>query len=485
MTPSSKFAHCRGLIQKGYPRLCGVLGLLVVMLLTPALTLAQDPLPTPAGSDEQPAVPERVDVQPIARDDEIETRLRNILDATGWFIGPRVRVEDGVVFLEGEAQSDEFKDWAGELARNTQDVAAVVNQLSVVEAPLLDFEPVWTSLREQTRLFLRSLPIIAFSSVILAIAGFIARLLSRMTRHYLKQRSVNTLLRNVISRTVGIFILLLGLYLVFQVAGLTSIALTILGGTGLLGLILGIAFRDITENFLASIFLSIQNPFSVDDLVEVAGVSGYVQRMTTRTTILMTLAGNHVQIPNATVYKSIIYNYTSNPNRRIEFTIGIGYDDSIALAQETIRQLLEEHPAVLNDPEHLVLVDSLGSATINLQIYFWIDGSQLSWTKVKSSVVRLVKRAIVEAGISMPDEAREMIFPNGVPVTIVDRTTESDAPQASARAERNAATVNEDEPITTRSEGGLTSEAEEINSQAQHSRVPEGGENLLASEQSD
>src|SRR5690606_20607513 len=123
---------------------------------------------------------------------------------------------------------------------------------------------------------------------------------------------------------------------------------------------------------------SVQNPFNIGDLVEINDVLGFVQRMTTRATILMTPSGNHVQIPNATVYKSIIHNFTSNPNRRIDFKIGIGYDDSISLAQETIRQVLEDHPAVLHDPEHLVLVDSLGNATINLQIYFWIDGSQYS-----------------------------------------------------------------------------------------------------------
>src|SRR5690606_4198699 len=128
------------------------------------------------------------------------------------------------------------------------------------------------------------------------------------------------------------------------VAGLTSIALTVLGGTGLLGIILGIAFQDITENFLASIFLSVQTPFESGDLVDIDGTMGFVQRLTTRATILMTLEGNHVQIPNSTVYKSKINNYTSNPNRRADFAVGIGYEDSIARAQEIALRILEEHP---------------------------------------------------------------------------------------------------------------------------------------------
>ena len=343
---------------------------MIGILLIPTVSLAQDPTPIPNAQEDQPEVPDRVDVQPSARDEDIETRLLDILTATGWFIDPQVRVDDGVVFLTGQAQTDEFKQWASNLARNTQDVAAVVNQLTVVEPPLLDLDPVIGGLRQQGQTFLRSIPLLGFAFIMLLVSTFIARVVIRASQHYLENRQVNALLRNVLSRTFGLLVFLIGLYLVFQVAGLTNIALTILGGTGLLGIILGIAFRDITENFLASIFLSIQNPFNIGDLVEINNVLGFVQRMTTRSTILMTLAGNHVQIPNATVYKNIIHNYTSNPNRRIDFLVGIGYDDSISLAQETIRDVLQEHPAVLNDPEQLVLVDALGSSTVNFTNLF-------------------------------------------------------------------------------------------------------------------
>lgn len=453
--------------------------LAVILLLMPVSTIsAQDATATP-DPNTPPVVPERVDVQPVARDSQIETRLQDILDATGWFIDSSVDVQDGVVFLMGDTQSEEFKSWATNLAQNTQDVAAVVNQITVLEPALLDFQPITTSLQRLTIDVMRSIPLMVFSLIILFAAWLFARFLTRTANQYLKRRDLNILLRNVISRTIGIIVFILGLYVVFQVAGWTSIALTILGGTGLLGLILGIAFRDISENFLASIFLSVQNPFSVGDLVEINEVQGFVQTMTTRTTILMTLAGNHVQIPNATVYKSVIHNYTSNPNIRIDFIIGIGYDDSISLAQETIRKVLEEHPATLNDPEPLVLVSSLGSATVNLEVFFWINGTEHSVLKTKSSVIRLVKSAIQDAGVSMPDEAREMIFPQGVPVQILgDGTTDTIAPQKPPITKP----PQEDDTVSTTAEGDLSSEAEEINNQAQRSRKPEEGENLLKSD---
>ncbi len=175
--------------------------------------------------------------------------------------------------------------------------------------------------------------------------------------------------------------------------GLTTLALTILGGTGIIGIILGIAFRDITENILASIFLSIQNPFNNGDLIEIEGTIGYVQRLTLRATVLLSLEGNHIQIPNATIYKGQIRNFTSNGRRREDFVIGIGYEDSVPKAQEIALRTLLEHPAILKIPEPWVLVDSLGKAVVNLRIYFWLDGRKHSWLKVKSSVIRLVKKA--------------------------------------------------------------------------------------------
>jgi small-conductance mechanosensitive channel len=303
------------------------------------------------------------------------------------------------------------------------------------------------------------------------------------TRASLRDRLPSPLLLRSAARAVGLVVFLIGLYIIFQVAGLTSVAMTVVGGTGLLGLILGIAFQDITENFLASIFLSTQSPFQTGDLVDIGGNTGFVQALTTRVTVIMSQDGNHVQIPNATVYKSVIRNFTSNPNRRVDFTVGIGFEDSISGAQEVALRVLEEHPTVLDTPEPWVLVESLGSATVNLRIYFWLDGTQHSWLKVRSSVIRLVKRAFLNAGISMPDEAREMIFPEGIQVRMSEAEENGRAVAPGPDARLRAA--EESGLVSTDAEGGLSSDAGEIEEQARSSRTPEEGENLLNPSTSD
>jgi small-conductance mechanosensitive channel len=305
-----------------------------------------------------------------------------------------------------------------------------------------------------------------------AAAGVVA---TRGARVFLRPRVRARLLRNVIARAAGALVFLSGFYVILRVAGLTQLALTVVGGTGLVGLAVGIAFRDITENVLASIFLSLQRPFETGDLVEVSGVTGYVQQLNVRTTILMALDGNLVQIPNASVYKSNLRNFTTNSNRRESFDVGIGYDDSITAAQEIARKVLAEHAAVLNDPAPSVLVDSLGRATINLRVYFWLNGHEHSWLKVRSSVIRLVKIAFQKHGISMPDEAREVVFPQGVPVTVIEGKPEGPPAGRPGRQPPD----EELDAVSTKAEAGLYSEAGVIEEQARQLQPLKDGENLL------
>ncbi|HUV64881.1 MAG TPA: mechanosensitive ion channel family protein [Sedimentisphaerales bacterium] len=426
--------------------------------------------------EELSSAPAKVDVNPVARDEEILKRLQSVLYATNWFTDPQVRVAEGVVFLSGKVESEEIKKWAGNLARNTQDVVAVVNRMEVLEPPVWDFRPASSGLLILWRDFIRSLPYIIFGLLILALSVGAGTLATGVARLFLRRRIRTKLLQNVIARGVGGFIFLSGAYIILRVFGLTQLAFTVIGGTGLIGLALGIAFREITENFLASIFLSMQRPFETGDLVEVSGETGYVQQLNMRTTILMTLDGNLVQIPNASVYKSNLRNFTTNSNRREDFVVGIGYDDAINDAQEIVRKVLADHPAVLNDPEPSVLADSLGRSTVNLRVYFWLNGREHSWLKVRSSVIRLVKLAFQKHGISMPDEAREVVFPQGVPVTVLDGKP---ADARGATPGKQLPLHEELDEVSTKAEAGLYSEAVVIEEQARQAQPLKDGENLL------
>jgi small-conductance mechanosensitive channel len=449
------------------------------------------------GDESSLEAPAKVDVSPVARDSEIAQRLSDILKATKWFEGPVVEVDEGVVFLNGEAKKDEYKTWAGDLAGNTQDVAAVVNRMKVTEKSIWDFSEAFAELRSFQANTVQAIPLILFGIAILFVTWVLAKLASSVANRVFTKRIPNSLLRWVATRAVTLPILILGCYLVLRVAGLTQLALTVLGGTGLIGLVIGIAFQDIAENFLASILISIQKPFRIGDLIRVDNHEGIVQRVTTRGTALLTANGNHVQIPNSKIYKNTIENFTANPRRRVSFDLGIGYDDSASDAQLIMLEKIKAHSATLNDPAPKVLIESLGSSTVNLTALFWIDGTKNDFRSVRSSVMRISKQALLEDGISMPDEAREVIFPNGVPVLMneSESTTDSKSGDRAATTERfgiedlvsSTPAVPKKrqakEQANTEAEGNMASETDDLKKQAEQSWLPGEGEEILVGEE--
>ncbi len=437
--------------------------------------LAQLSVPPAPAANEEPAPPKQpVSVVPAASDAKIAERLRNILQSTGWFQAPRVSVRDGVVFLDGITDRAESRSWAGNLAENTQGTVAVVNRIVVKADVGSTFS---RAAGEFTRLgngVLQAWPLAILVVAIVLATWLFARLVGMLARRFFAGRIASTLLFNLVVRAFSIPVFLLGLYIVLQVAGLTRLAITVLGGTGLIGIIIGFAFRDIAENFLASLLLSVRNPFSSGDLIEVAGHTGIVQNLNTRSTVLLTLDGNHVQIPNATVYKSTIKNYSSIPSRRAEFVVGIAYDLSATQAQALIADVLEEHPAVLDAPEPLVLVDELGAATVNLRVTYWFDSTTYSPAKINSALMRLTKNRLLKNGIELPDAAREVIFPKGVPLV----QPQEAAPQAAPKARAKKAPVEEN-CAATEAEGDLAAELTDMRAQPGGGEVPEARENLL------
>jgi small conductance mechanosensitive channel len=450
-----------------------VLSLLLVTTLCAPAAAQVPPEPAPAvpepETQEGPQAGGAVRLQPVASDGQIRDRLQEILRATGGLDPLAVQVDAGVVFLEGRARKPQYVELAAELARNTEGVVAVVNDIDLVEASAWDLAPAREELRVLGRELVAAIPLVGIALVVMAAGWGASRLAVRLARPALRHRLGSGLLREVAARSLGILVFLLGLYLALRLCGLTRLAATVIGGTGLVGLVVGIAFRGITENFLASLFLSLQQPFRDGDLVEIQGNTGYVQRLTSRTTVLMTLDGTQVQIPNAIVFASVLHNYTSSPDRREDFVVGIGYDAAVPQAQELALRVLREHPAVLDHPEPWVLVDKLGTSTVDLRVYFWLDGTKHSWLKVRSSVIRLVKRALQDGGVSLPDEAREVVFPEGIQITWPGQPSPPLGPRPEAPPEAPESA----------GEGGLHSEAAEISEQGRRAWSPDSEENLL------
>ena len=189
-----------------------LLVLLYLFTLAPGVVAAQ-PSPPPADTQTEeaqrdpPAAPERVDVTPRAGDGQIGERLKLILAATGWFEQATVRVEQGVVFLEGRTRQERHREWASALAQRTEGVVAVVNDIEVAGAELTDLSPALEGLEALVSASARTMPFMIVGVLLLVLAYLAGRSTTWAFRASVRRRKQPDLIRELTARAVGILVL--------------------------------------------------------------------------------------------------------------------------------------------------------------------------------------------------------------------------------------------------------------------------------------
>ena len=159
----------------------------------------------------------------------------------------------------------------------------------------------------------------------------------------------NILLRSVLGSVIAVLIVIGGILAALHLLGMTEAVLSFLGLAGVVTLAVGFAFRDFAENFIASVMLGVR-PFRVGDYIEVAGKAGVVRSLNTRTTVLVTLDGSHVHIPNAMIFKEIVQNKTASTSVRGSFDVVVPWDASVATATEAVTRALRSARSLRERP---------------------------------------------------------------------------------------------------------------------------------------
>ncbi|MCA0961488.1 mechanosensitive ion channel family protein [Salipiger bermudensis] len=339
-------------------------------------------------------------VENVPDDTAIAQRLRAILGALE-FDGIAVSVDAGVVSLRGDVADPATIAKVERIAERLDGVVAVNNALAVPDELAQQLHPAVERFRTRIAQLVSRLPLFlvalaAFSVIVTA--GF---LLARL--RFWDRISPNAFIAAIYRQAFRVACVIAGIVIALDFLGAAALLGTILGAAGIIGLAIGFAVRDTVENFVASIMLSLRQPFRPNDLVEIEGDVGRVIRLTSRATILLSLDGNHVRIPNATVFKGKIVNYTQNPARRFMFDIGIDPDADLEATRALAQAALKAQPFVLDDPEELVWIENMTESGAILRVTGWIDQTATGFATARGDAIRLVKAAIEEAGVAIPD----------------------------------------------------------------------------------
>lgn len=377
---------------------------LFLLLAAPVAAQEEAPAVAFATSEEAPAEPAASEpLIPLeTNDSEIAERLSGLYSELGGLEGVRATVRSGVVTLSGTALTAEDKARAASIAERLAGVASVENDIAVESDVGKRLAPIIERGRAMVDEAIAFLPLLAVALAVFLATWLVGFLLTRQSRLFARI-APNALVRTLIGQIVRLVFIMVGLIFAMRILGATALLGSLLGAAGVFGLAVGFAIRDTIENYIASILLSIRRPFAPNDLVVIEGFEGRVTRLNSRATFLVTLAGNEVRIPNAIVYKAKIENYTSVPERRFEFTVGIGYENDLCDALAVARHALLQTSGVLADPEPQVVAEELGESTVSLRILGWIDQDRSDFQKTRSAAIRSVKTEFEEHGISMPE----------------------------------------------------------------------------------
>ncbi|GAB5448017.1 mechanosensitive ion channel domain-containing protein [Gymnodinialimonas sp.] len=343
-----------------------------------------------------------------AQDFATRDRIMDILGQLEGYDDVRATVSNGIVTLRGTVVDAGRITALNELVARVEGVVAIENTVAESTDVVERLNPAIERMRE------RAVQAIAFSPLILV--ALTAGVLMWLFGFWLARRSwpwdriaPNAFIADIYRQIVRLVFVVLGVVLALDLLNATALLGTILGAAGIVGLAIGFAVRDTVENFISSIMLSIRQPFRPKDLVEIEGDLGHVIRLTSRATILLSLDGNHIRIPNATVFKSKITNYTRNDERRFTFLVGVDPAADIAEAQRITLAALKELPFLLETPGPGVWVEGLGASTIDITAAGWIQQHETGIGMAKGEAIRVVKARLEEAGITLPEPTYRLL----------------------------------------------------------------------------
>jgi small-conductance mechanosensitive channel len=194
-------------------------------------------------------------------------------------------------------------------------------------------------------------------------------------------------------------ILLLGLFVAAEAAGLNLDRFALLAGA--FGVGVGFGLQNVVNNFVSGLILLFERPIQVGDTIQIGQLSGEIGRIGIRSSTVRTSDGAEVIVPNGILISDPVTNWTlSDRMRRIDLTVGVVSGSDPEKVVETLRRVAANHPLVLGNPAPTVLFVGFGDSALKFELHAWTDRFE-QWRTIRSELGMMISKAFAESGIAL------------------------------------------------------------------------------------
>ena len=203
------------------------------------------------------------------------------------------------------------------------------------------------------------------------IGSWIVKALGRSFGRMLEKRDTDPSLQPFLKSLVGT---LLKVLLIISVLSMLGVEMTsFIAVLGAAALAVGMALSGTLQNFAGGVMILLFKPFKVEDVVEAQGFLGKVHEIQIFNTILKTPDNKTIIIPNGPLATSAMTNFSTEAQRRVDWTFGIGYGDDVDQAKAVIKELCDQDSRILKDPELFIAVSELADSSVNFAVRAWVN----------------------------------------------------------------------------------------------------------------
>jgi len=249
-------------------------------------------------------------------------------------------------------------------------------------------------------------------ALLLAVFWISARTKSFLFNRFLVNSGLDRSLQYAVSQIVSNIVLVVGVFIVLDNAGIHLATLAVFAGA--VGVGIGFGLQNIASNFISGLVILAERPITIGDRVEVAGVTGQVQQIRARSTVILTNDNITMIVPNTKFIDSPVTNWTyGDPRVRFRVPVGVAYGSDLEKARDALLEVARENPQVLDEPSPTVFLETFGGSSINLELVVWSKEMSYRPRRFRSDLNFAIARKLREAGVEIPSPQRDISFREG------------------------------------------------------------------------